>query len=189
MIRVMNEVQDRTPQHAPGPKPSMESLIEGLASKQAEVRESSRKMLITHGISAIKPLTALLSSRDPQIRWEAAKSLGEIHHKDSAAALASCLGDEHRDVRWVAGEGLISMGRDALEPVLKELIGHADSVWVRGEAEHILRAQSEGRAALLPVLDALIGRAPLFEVPVAAFHALKGVRTPAATSPKRTRSR
>ena len=163
----------------------MESLVEGLTSKNGGVREEARTNLIAWGTAAIKPLVSLLSSPDTQTRWEVAKALGEIHHRDATTALASCLADEHRDVRWVAAEGLIAIGRNALEPVLEELIAHADSVWVRSEAEHILHAQGKDHPALLPVLQALTGRAPLFEVPVAAFDALKELRNQTFTSSRR----
>ena len=185
MIKVKQEVLDRTFHHAGSPSaPSMESLVEGLTSVNGGIREEARKKLIAHGSEAIKPLVALLSSPDIQTRWEVAKALGEIHHREAAAALASCLADEHRDVRWVAAEGLIAIGDDALEPVLEELIAHADSVWVRGEAEHILRSCSGDHPALTPVLKALTGRAPLFEVPVAAFNALKALRAATSSRPR-----
>lgn len=184
MIKVRQEVLDRTAQPSRS-APSMESLVEGLASREGGVREEARKNLVARGAAAVGPLIALLSSQDTQTRWEAAKALGGIRHRDAAAALATCLGDEHRDVRWVAAEGLIAIGQEALEPVLEELIAHADSVWVRGEAEHILRDQVEDTPALSPVLKALGGRAPLFEVPVAAFEALKALRTRPITSSRR----
>ena len=150
-----------------------------------DVREEARKELVTHGTAAIKPLTALLSSPDAQTRWEAAKALGQIHHREAAAALALCLADEHRDVRWVAAEGLIALGDDALEPVLEELVAHASSVWVRKEATHILNAFGEDNPPIALVLKALSGLAPLFEVPVAAFDALKELRNQAFTSARR----
>ena len=177
MIKVRHEILDRTFHDLQShPTPSLERLVEGLASLDGDVREESRKSLVAHGTAAIKPLIALLPSADAQTRWEVVKALGQIHHPDAAPALASCLADEHRDVRWVAAESLITIGHDALEPVLEELIAHADSIWVRKEASHILHALGGETPALAPVIKALAGMAPLFEVPVAAFDALKGLR-------------
>ncbi len=187
MIKVRQEFLDRTSHQLQSrPEPAMESLVERLTSTQADVREEARRNLIARGRDAIKPLVALLPSPDAQTRWEVAKALGEIHHPDASTALASCLADEHRDVRWVAAEGLVAIGRVALEPVLEELIAHADSVWVRTGAEHILRAQAGDYPCVQPVLKALTGRAPLFEVPVTAFEALKELRNLKVTSSKQS---
>lgn len=186
MIKVSHEVHDRT-LHKPLEEapPSIESLIADLSKADGDVREDARRQLVARGSAAIGAMTEVLSSPDPQTRWEAAKALGEIRHSEAGAALASCLNDEHRDVRWVAAAGLIAIGRDALEPMLEELIAHADSVSVREEATHVLHSLTGENPEVIPVLKALSGAAPLFEVPVAAFDALQQLRNQTRMTSKR----
>ena len=75
---------------------------------------------------------------------------------------------------------------EALAPLLEELIAHADSVWVREGAAHVLSKLGEHVPNIRSVLAAMNGAAPLFEVPVAAFEALRDLRNqpPASSIPE-----
>lgn len=187
MIKISHEVINRVPDVSDGKPPvSIESLVDDLSSPQGSVRENARKGLVAYGEEAVTHLVPLLSSQEAHTRWEAAKALGEIRNKESAAALASALDDEHRDVRWVVAESLVAIGRDAVVPVLEELVSHADSVGVRTGAAHVLGALVREETILEVVLAALHGAAPIFDVPVAAFEVLRALRNPSVTSSSRT---
>jgi len=126
------------------------------------------------GSKAVGPLVKALASPKKYVRWEAAKALGRIGDPAAAQALVAALEDEMFDVRWLAAEGLIAMGRKGLVPLLQELGKHSDSVWLREGAHHIVHDLSleDLEDVMLPVLTALDAVAPSVEVPFAAKAAL-----------------
>jgi HEAT repeat protein len=73
----------------------------------------------------------MLNDPDHEVRWEAAKALGEIADPWSAPALEETLMDAGFDIRWLAAEGLIALGRAGLKPLLATLLKKADSVYLR----------------------------------------------------------
>jgi HEAT repeat protein len=190
MIKVTHEVVNRLPDLTTSrPHLPITSLIADLSSPKGDVRDDARRALAAYGKDAVNPLIELLSSQDAHTRWEAAKALGEIKGKDAALALSSALNDEHRDVRWVAAEGLSAIGRDAIVPVLEELISHADSVGVRSSASHVLGSLVGEEGTLHAVLSALNSSAPIFDVPVAAFEVLRALRNRSRPSSSRSQHR
>ena len=48
------------------------------------------------------------------MRWEAAKALGKIGDPKAALALVGALEDPRSGIRWLAAEGLMAIGREAL---------------------------------------------------------------------------
>jgi HEAT repeat protein len=153
---------------------SVESLINSLSNEDGAVRQNARVALTALGQLAVTPLVKLLESDNSQVRWEAAKALGEIGGKEAVRALVKKLDDNNRDVRWVATAGLMGAGDRAVEPLLHELIVKSGSVWVRESSIRILDSilNERNREHLRPVLAALKGRAPIFGVPIAAYEAL-----------------
>ena len=149
------------------------SLIAAFSSEDGLVRETARRRLVHMGRPAVAPLMEALAVDDPQTRWEAAKALGYLADPDSAPALVRALRDEEFGVRWLAAEGLIPLGFEGLEPLLRALIEHSDSAWLRQGAHHVLRVLSRRgfREVLQPVLAALEGLEPSLEVPLAAEDA------------------
>ena len=150
-------------------------LAQALRSEDPATREGACKALIALGRPAVPPLVDTLSDPQDHARREAARALSRIHDPSSAPALVLALEDELPGVRWIAGEGLIAMGRDALAPLFRALIRRSDSVRLRQGAHHVLRALSEGEKGrqLAPVMEALEGPEPISALPVAAFNALK----------------
>jgi HEAT repeat protein len=78
------------------------------------------------------------------------------------------------DIRWMAAEGLINIGRLALEYLLHRLIEHPESEWLREGAHHIIRCVKdvELRLKLQPLLRALEDLDAPLEVPLAAEKVL-----------------
>jgi HEAT repeat protein len=132
-------------------------LTTELCGKDAVVREHARQSLVTIGSPATDPLIELLEDRSHQVRWEAAKALGEIADPRAAPALVSALRDEDFDVRWLAAVGLIAIGPDALVPLLEELAKQPESTWLRQGAHHVLHnlADKKIKGKMAPVLRAL----------------------------------
>ncbi len=108
----------------PSDPESIQALVERLASPDGKARDVARSSLVRLGRPAVPTLVELLERAGERgcgehSCWEAAKALAEIG--DPAAAPAFVRALEHADAgtRWLAGEGLIDLGRDGL-PVLLE---------------------------------------------------------------------
>jgi len=154
---------------------SAADLAQELGSPDPVRRERACRALIILGSRSVPPLVEVLAGSVDHARREAARALSKIHDPSSAAALVLALEDELPGVRWLAGEGLIAMGRGGLVPLFQALIRRSDSVRLRQGAHHILRtlgAGDEGRQIGL-VMEALEGPEPISALPVAAFNALK----------------
>lgn len=150
------------------------SLVADLASQDELVRTDARQSLVGIRGPAVSALIGALGDPRRQVRWEAAKALGEIANPRAAPALVRALRDTEFSVRWLAAEGLIAFGPKGLVPLLRALIEHSDSVWMRQGAHHVLHDLARGdlREVLQPVLAALQGIEPSLEAPLAAETAL-----------------
>ena len=94
------------------------------------------------------------------------------------------------EIRWLAAEGLIHIGNKAVKPLLRALIEHPDSLWLREGAHHVLYDLPESsnfRQSTKPVLVALEDVQPSLEVAFAAEAALEiaqlEAEAPAAEAP------
>ena len=156
---------------APG---MLSSLMSKLGNKDGLKRERARLALVFIGQPAVVSLVKALSDHRKDVRWEAAKALGDIADPAAAPAMVAALQDRVFDIRWLAAEGLIAMGREAIVPLVKALIENSNSVWLREGAHHILHdlAENDLDETVQPVLAALESFNPEVEVPIAAKIAL-----------------
>jgi HEAT repeat protein len=139
------------------------------------VRERARETLVAFGKRAVPSLIQLLSHHRPLARWEAAKVLSAIADPLAATALVNSLDDTDDDVRWVAAEGVIALGREGLPPLLAALLERSQSSWFRQGAHHVCHAlaNKKGLAPILrPLLAAFDRFVPQMAVPLAAYTAL-----------------
>jgi len=153
-------------------------FVKELGSKDWLVRVKARRNLVEIGGPAVEPLTKALSSRNRWMRWEAAKALGQIGDPEAAQALVRALEDKIFDVRWLAAEGLISIGKKALVPLLEALLERSDSPWMREGAHHVLHDIDNSGISeiILPILNALEGMEADLEAPIVAEAALGKLR-------------
>ena len=157
--------------------PRLDPLINALHSKDGEERRQARLSLVSLKSEAVDPLLEMLHDPDHEVLWEAAKALGEIADPRSAPALVEILGDAGFDIRWLAAEGLIALGKAGLEPLLEALVIKADSVYLREGAHHVMYDLSHKgfRDQLAPVMDAIEGVDPEIEVREPARKALQAI--------------
>jgi len=150
-------------------------LARDLRSDNPVTRERACRALVMIGPAAVPELTAMLTDAVDHARREAARALSRIHDPASAPAMVAALEDDLPGVRWLAGEGLIALGREGLLPLFRALIAQSDSVRLRQGAHHVVHALAAGEYAqqLAAVLEALEGPEPISAIPVAAFNALK----------------
>jgi HEAT repeat protein len=170
--------KDKVSRGTSSPTVSIRALIADLRSKDGMLRQRSRQSLVAIGKPAVISLVKLLKDRNDQVRWEAAKALGEIGDRRAAPALILALEDEEFDVRWLAAEGLIALGGDGLSPLLEALVECPQSVWLRDGAHHVLHdlAKTGLRKQVASLLKALGGVEPETEVPPAARKLLNTLR-------------
>jgi HEAT repeat protein len=156
---------------------TIKSLVADLGRQDGLVRVRARKSLVAIGGRSVKPLITALASKKEWVRWEAAKTLGQIGDAKATAALIKALEDKMFDVRWLAAEGLTAIGHEALVPLLQALVEHSDSLWLREGVHHVLHNMEGGHLnkILNPVLVALESFEPSVEAPMAAEIALKAL--------------
>ena len=155
-------------------KEEIESLISNLANKDSITRVKARASLVSYGHQAVELLLEALSSKNQWVRWEAAKALSQIHDTASINGLINALRDEMFDVRWLAAEGLIAIGRKSLKPILQALVELPDSIWMMEGAHHVLHEIEKGdlEEVLEPVVKGLEHIDGAIEVPFIAEAAL-----------------
>ncbi len=155
----------------------IKTLLNHLKSNNGLTRQYARKSLVAIGKPAVHFLMTLLNNRSHQVRWEAVKTLGTIRDPSIIDGLITALQDESFDVRWLAAEGLVSLGRQVLAPLLRALILQPDSGLLRESAHHILRSliDDELEKKLKPVIAALEDIDFPATVPMAARRALKAL--------------
>ncbi len=156
----------------------IETLLVQLESKIGSERQQARRTLVRIGKPAIPFLVDLLSSPKEHLRWEACKALGSIEDSSTVEPLVEALRDDSMEVRWLAAEGLIALGQDALTGLLRALEAHFNSVYLLEGTHHVLHAlekQNVLNRKTLAVLDSLRYLEPKISVGVAASQALESL--------------
>lgn len=136
------------------------SLIARLSSPDGEVRKRARFALIRVGSPAVEPLIKACHGTDPQLRWEICKILSVIGDPAAVPVLLEGLQDDRFEIRWLAAEGLIAIGRKSpeyLKALLHELVRHPNSSFLREGAHHIFHdlLVYDDYGVFKPLVDAL----------------------------------
>lgn len=113
-------------------------LVQNLGAEDPFARQHARLILVHLGSVSIPALLEALESANTYKRWEAARALGDMQGPQITLALSNMLMDQDFSVRWVAMEGLIQHGREALPPMLEVFTKNFDSVWMREGVRHVL---------------------------------------------------
>lgn len=172
--------------------PSVDGLIQQLGDRDGVTRERARRSLVSLGSPGVEPLLQALKSKKSRVRFEAAMCLRDIADRRAIDGLVEALSDRTFEIRWVAAEALINVGRPVVSFVLHALMEHADSTWLRDGCRHVLThfAGLDLRAAyhiehhpawvdfdlrdvLSPVVKALEQPGSASRVPVVSVRALE----------------
>ena len=150
------------------------ALMADLTCPDGFNRLMARRALVHIGKPAVPYLTHSLENKEPLRRWEAAKALSEIGDARATDALIKALTDKVFDVRWLAAEGLCTIGVTALPALLKAVINNPESIWLREGAHHILHELNNERVSdvVNPLMRALMDSDANLEVPLLAKKAL-----------------
>jgi HEAT repeat protein len=110
-----------------------------LARSQKKIRVAAGNTLVKIGAPAVEPLTVALKNPGWDIRFNAARALGEIRDPRAVEPLMDALRDSHRSVRLVTAKALGNL-RDpkSMDPLCHALNDHTRMVrnyaaWALGE--------------------------------------------------------
>jgi HEAT repeat protein len=158
---------------------NLTSLIkESLDSKNSVKKLAARSTLVGMGKSITPKLHKLLNSENGLLRMEAAKIVELIADRRSIPFLINLLGDKEFEIRWIAAEGLIKIGRPAILPLLKSIRDGKSSFILNKGAHHILLSilKEDEKNKLTKLLLSLDDAQELGETaPVEASEAIKTI--------------
>ncbi|MCB0752504.1 MAG: HEAT repeat domain-containing protein [Ignavibacteriae bacterium] len=115
----------------------IKNLLENLVSENGVERKSARKNLVKKGPVVIDFLMEHIHHPKHLYRWEALKTMEEIADPVSVPLFIEALEDDESDIRWIAAEGLIKIGSESINPLLKTLTKKTDSIFILAGAHHV----------------------------------------------------
>jgi HEAT repeat protein len=137
---------------------------------------NARVALVRMGNTIIPQLHKLVASENSLLRMEAAKLIQLAADRRSIKVLITLLDDAEFDIRWIAAEGLIRIGRKSIVPLLKAVRDGKSSLFLNKRAHQVLASllRQEEKKQLLPLMHSLEDFHELNETaPVEALKALK----------------
>ena len=158
---------------------SLAKLIkESLDSKNSVKKLAARSTLVGMGKTIIPKLHRLLNSENALLRMEAAKIVELIADRRSIPFLINLLDDKEFEIRWIAAEGLIKIGRRSILPLLKSIRDGKSSYNLNKGAHHVLLSllKEDEKNKLPTLLLSLDDAQELGETaPVEASEAIKTI--------------
>lgn len=166
--------------NSPGDFPDnlVKLINESLDTDDYSKKLSARETLVKMGKKIIPQIHKLLSSENDSLRMETAKITELIADRKSIPLLINLLDDPLFDIRWIAAEGLIKIGRRSICPLLKSVCDGRSSLFFNRGTHHILLGlvDEKEKNKLMPLLQSLDNYYELRETaPVQASIALKTV--------------
>jgi HEAT repeat protein len=122
------------------PRKTLLQLIRLIDVRDYHKHIKAKENFIEQGDTILPVMHKLINSEYRVIRKEAIKIVRGIAHKSSIPAAIRLLEDPESDIRWIAAEALIKIGRISIKPVLKALVLNGESYYLRQGAHHVLRA-------------------------------------------------
>jgi HEAT repeat protein len=101
---------------------------------------TAKHQLEKKGDEILPVMHALANAESAVIRREAIKIIKHIKDPSSIPIAIQLLDDVDGDIRWMAAETLIDIGRASLRPLLKALHENQDAYFLRKGAHHVLAA-------------------------------------------------
>jgi len=120
------------------PLPLQSLISDMLYAEDFTRKHNARVILVKMGKSIIPSIHKLLFSKDVRIRMEAAKVIELISDKRSIPYLIVLLDDPIFDIRWIAAEGLVRIGRKSIRPLLRSICSTKSSLFLDKSAHHVL---------------------------------------------------
>jgi len=109
-----------------------------LDSEDYTRKHNARITLVNKGKKVIPHMLRMLSSNNRLHRMEAAKVIELVADKSSIPLMIKLLNDQVFDIRWIAAQGLIRIGRKSIKPLLKSVCSCKNSLFLDNRAHHVL---------------------------------------------------
>jgi HEAT repeat protein len=176
MIKIENAEIDQILKDFPE---SLVELIKDLLNEQNYTKKhDATGELVQKGKSIIPQLHKLVLSKNESLRKEVAKIIQLIADRTSIPLLINLLDDPVSDIRWIAAEGLIKIGKSCIVPLLKSVRDREKLTFLAKGAHHVLMSllshkEQEQLEALLASLDNYLRLGET--APVEASKALKTI--------------
>jgi HEAT repeat protein len=113
-------------------------IKELMDDKNYSAKIYAAKVLVRMGKRIIPQLHKLLSSKNDLLREEIARMVKLIADRRSVPVLIGLLDDIVFDIRWIAAEGLIRIGRRSIRPLIKSIRDGKSSIALNQSAHHVL---------------------------------------------------
>jgi len=147
--------------------------------KNYKLHTEIRDEFVNEGTTILPIMHKLLHSEDLIIRKSAIKVVELVAHESSIPELILRLEDRESEIRWIAGEALIKIGRKSIKPLLKALVAGGSSYYLQQGARHVLVelvSQKKDSKELNQLVNLLKSEIILPDkVPVDAAKALKNI--------------
>jgi hypothetical protein len=98
----------------------------------------AREILVHKGKSFLPQIHTLLESKNVMLRMEAVKIVELIGDRRSVPFLINLLNDNEFEIRWIAAEGLIRIGRRSILPLIKSIRDGKSSFFLNRSAHQVL---------------------------------------------------
>jgi len=98
---------------------------------------TAKHILEKKGDAILPVLHTLTESKSAVIRKEAAKIIKYLGDLTSIPVAIKLLDDTDGDIRWIAAEALIYIGRACIRPILKALLENQHAYFLRVGAHHV----------------------------------------------------
>jgi HEAT repeat protein len=174
MKKINNPEANINPGNLPG---NLVELINGLTDDKNFIKKhNARKTLVKMGKKITPQMHGLLNSGDGLLRLEAAKIVQMVADKRSIPVLINLLEDSEFDIRWIAAEGLIRIGRHSITPLLMAIRDGKSSLVLDKRAHQVLNSllYEDEKEQLMSLMLSLDDYHALGETaPVEAAKALK----------------
>jgi HEAT repeat protein len=158
------------------PEKLVRPIMEIMSTESYKGKVAARKTLVNMGNSIIPKIHKLLYTNNLLLRMEVAKIVELIGSRKSIPELIRLLEDPEFDIRWIAAEGLIKIGRRSIVPLLKTIHEGQNSLYIGEGAHHVLQSllNEKEKIALTTLLQSLDNFHELGETsPTQASIALK----------------
>ena len=99
---------------------------------------SAKHQLEKRGVEILPVMHHLAEADSQVIRKEAIKIINQVGDPASIPIAIQLLDDVDGDIRWIAAETLIRIGRESLRPLLEAIYRNQDAYFLRVGAHHIL---------------------------------------------------
>jgi HEAT repeat protein len=154
-------------------------LAEFMEHPDKDIHRAAADALGEIGAASLEVLRKAAAHDNDHIRWHAAKTLQKIRDERTVPILISLLDDPNYGVRWLAIEGLISLGEGVLPYLLRALQEQEANTWFRESALHVIENVTgpATKRELQDLIESLKHPETALNVPLHAHKALEKLST------------